>query len=92
MFCYQCSQTANGTGCAISGVCGKGPTVARLQDNIIYTIKGISAYVYHAREFGAFDPKIDAFIGKALYSTLTNVNFDAGSFVKLALEAGELGP
>ncbi len=89
MFCYQCSQTANGTGCTISGACGKGPTVARLQDNIIYTIKGISAYVYHAREFGAFDPKIDAFIEKALYSTLTNVNFDAGSFVKLALEAGE---
>lgn len=89
MFCYQCSQTANGTGCTMSGVCGKGPTVARLQDNLIYAIKGISAYAYHARELGASDLRVDAFIEKALYSTLTNVSFDAGSFVKLALEAGE---
>ncbi len=88
MFCHQCSQTVNGTGCTISGVCGKGPTVARLQDNLIYAVKGISAYAYHAREFGAFDPKVDAFLEKAVYSTLTNVNFDAGSFVGLALEAG----
>lgn len=89
MFCNQCSQTTNGTGCTISGVCGKGPTVARLQDNLIYAVKGISAYVCHAREFGVSDPNIDAFLEKAIYSTLTNVNFDAGSFVKLALEAGE---
>ncbi len=89
MFCYQCSQTINGAGCTISGVCGKGPTVARLQDNLIFAVKGITAYVYHARELGYSDPKVDSFLEKALYSTLTNVNFDAGSFVKLALEAGE---
>ena len=47
MFCYQCSQTAKGTGCTVRGVCGKEPTVARLQDNLIFALKGISAYNYN---------------------------------------------
>lgn len=90
MFCYQCSQTARGTGCTVKGVCSKEPTVARLQDNLIYSIKGISAYIYHARELGFTDLQIDDFIEKALYTTLTNVNFDAESLVQLAVEAGEM--
>jgi len=90
MFCYQCSQTAHGTGCTLKGVCGKEATLARLQDNLLFAIKGISAYLYHARELGYTDPEVDAFIEKAFFSTLTNVNFDPGSFVKLALEAGEM--
>lgn len=90
MFCYQCSQTAKGTGCTTIGVCGKQPTVARLQDNLLFAIKGISAYLYHARELGYADPKIDAFLERGFYSTLTNVNFDAPDFIKLALEAGEM--
>lgn len=90
MFCYQCSQTAGGTGCTVRGVCGKEPTVARLQDNLLFAIKGISAYLYHARELGYTDPEIDAFMERGFYSTLTNVNFDAGEFIKLALEAGEM--
>jgi len=90
MFCYQCSQTAGGTGCTVKGVCGKEPTVARLQDNLIYSIKGISAYLCHAREFGFTDPEIDAFIERASYTTLTNVNFDAESLIQLAVEAGEM--
>ena len=76
MFCYQCSQTAHGTGCTISGVCGKKPTVARLQDNLIFTMKGISAYNYNANVLGKYNPEIDAFLTKGLYTTLTNVNFD----------------
>jgi hydroxylamine reductase len=90
MFCYQCSQTARETGCTIKGVCGKEPTVARLQDNLLFAIKGISAYLYHARELGYTDPEVDAFLEKGFYSTLTNVNFDANEFVKLALEAGQM--
>ena len=90
MFCYQCSQTVKGDGCTHVGVCGKQPTVARLQDNLIFSIKGISAYAYHARELGATDPDVDAFFSQGIYSTLTNVNFDAGSFVKLALESGKI--
>ena len=90
MFCYQCSQTAGETGCTVRGVCGKEPTVARLQDNLLFAIKGISAYLYHARELGYTDPEIDAFLERGFYSTLTNVNFDAEDFVKLALEAGHM--
>ena len=58
MFCYQCSQTARGTGCTVRGTCGKTPTVARLQDNLIYAMKGISAYNYHANELGARDEEL----------------------------------
>lgn len=90
MFCYQCSQTAKGTGCTERGVCGKSPTLARLQDNLIFAIKGISAYYYHARELGYDDSEIAGFLDEALYSTLTNVNFDAEDFVRYALEAGKM--
>lgn len=90
MFCYQCSQTARGTGCTIKGVCGKEPTVARLLDNIIFAAKGITAYLYHARELGFSAPEIDAFLEKAFYATFTNVNFDAESLVELALETGKM--
>ena len=88
MFCYQCSQTAFETGCTVKGVCGKEATVARLQDNLLFSMKGISAYLYHSRELGYTDPEVDAFLEKGFYSTLTNVNFDAGEFVKLAKESG----
>ena len=90
MFCYQCSQTINGEGCKIVGACGKNETLARLQDNLIFALKGISAYAYQAREFGIEDEEISAFIEKGLYSTLTNVNFDIQDFVGLALEAGQI--
>ncbi len=90
MFCYQCSQTVKGTGCTIKGVCGKEATVARLQDNLLLVMKGMSAYLYHARELGYSDTEIDAFLERAFYSTFTNVNFDAGDFVRLAIEAGEM--
>jgi len=90
MFCYQCSQTAQGKGCTNYGVCGKIPTLARLQDNLIFGIKGISAYLYHAAELGKRDKGIEKFLVDTLYSTLTNVNFDGERFVKLALDVGKL--
>ena len=90
MFCYQCSQTARGTGCTVKGVCGKEPIVARLQDNLLFAIKGISAYLYHARELGYSDPEVDAFIERGFFSTLTNVNFDPAEFLNLAVKAGEM--
>ncbi len=90
MFCYQCSQTARGTGCTLKGVCGKEATVSRLQDNLLFAIKGISAYLYHARELGYTDPEVDAFIEMAFFSTLTNVNFDPQAYLKLSLQAGEM--
>lgn len=90
MFCYQCSQAAGGVACTKRGVCGKVPTVARLQDNLIFALKGMTAYLYHARELGYTDPEIDAFLEKAFYTTFTNVNFDPSAFVNYALRTGEM--
>jgi len=90
MFCDQCEQTAHGTGCTKVGVCGKNEDIESLQKNLIYTLKGLSAYVYHARELGVRDPEIDAFIPEALYATLTNSNFDMDYFVGINLRAGEM--
>jgi len=90
MFCYQCSQTAGEKGCTVQGVCGKTATVARLQDNLLFTTKGLSAYLYHARELGCTDTEVDAFLERVFYATFTNVNFDTDDLIRFALEAGEM--
>jgi len=90
MFCYQCEQTAKGTGCTKVGVCGKNEDVASLQDTLIIGLKGVAAYAYHARELGKRDERVDAFMHDALFSTLTNVNFDLNNHVEKALELGEM--
>jgi len=83
MFCYQCEQTAKGEGCNKSGVCGKDPEVAALQDVLVYALKGLSAVAVDARKAGIVDHAVDVFTVKALFSTLTNVDFDAARFVEL---------
>ncbi|MCO5385987.1 MAG: hydroxylamine reductase [Desulfosporosinus sp.] len=82
MFCYQCQETAKGTGCTIKGVCGKTENVANLQDLLIYTLKGISVYAVQARELSIVRPDIDKFIMESLFSTITNANFDKSRFVE----------
>ncbi|KLU66936.1 hydroxylamine reductase [Desulfosporosinus acididurans] len=81
MFCYQCQETAKGTGCTIKGVCGKTENVANLQDLLIYTLKGISIFALQAREMGIVRPEIDKFIMESLFTTITNANFDRSRFV-----------
>jgi hydroxylamine reductase len=76
VYCYQCEQTKDGTGCTEFGICGKDPTSAALQDLLLYTTKGIGMYARRARRLGASDPEIDRFTVEALFSTVTNVNFD----------------
>ncbi len=76
MFCYQCEQTAKGTGCTMHGVCGKDPEVAALQDLLIHAVKGLSMYAHRARQVGAADREINVFTIEALFTTITNVNFD----------------
>ncbi|MZP30380.1 hydroxylamine reductase [Heliobacterium undosum] len=87
MFCYQCSQTVKG-GCTKIGVCGKNEDIASLQDTIIFGLKGVAAYATHARELGYSDPEVDAITQEALYSTLTNSNFNLGEHVAMALKVG----
>jgi len=76
MFCYQCEQTARGTGCDRFGVCGKDPETADLQDLLVHVAKGISQYAFRAGSLGAVDESIDRFVIEALFTTVTNVNFD----------------
>ena len=83
MFCYQCEQTANETGCTQFGVCGKNPQVAALQDLLIYALKGLSQVAIEAKKHQITDEEADIFTCKALFSTLTNVNFDPERFVTL---------
>ena len=83
MFCFQCEQTAKGEGCTQVGVCGKQPDTAALQDLLIYSLKGLSLYAIEARKAGIKDSAIDRFACEAIFSTLTNVNFDADRFVGL---------
>ena len=92
MMCYQCEQTAQQKGCTAFGVCGKSPEVAALQDLLLYALKDIARYAHRARQFGAADKQIDVFVIKALFSTLTNVNFDPARFQQLIKKAAEIKP
>lgn len=84
MFCYQCEQTANGKGCTKMGVCGKTPEIANLQDLLIYQAKGICCYAKKLLETGEHAPKeVVRFLENVLFTTLTNVNFDADVHVEL---------
>ncbi len=77
MFCYQCEQTAKGTGCTVGGVCGKDPQTAVLQDLLIYQTKQIARQAIACQTpGGGRDNETDGFILEALFSTVTNVNFD----------------
>ncbi len=76
MFCYQCEQTAKGTGCTAFGVCGKDPDTSALQDLLIEAAKGISQYAHRARKLGVKNRDVDVFVVEALFTTVTNVNFD----------------
>jgi hydroxylamine reductase len=90
MFCYQCEQTSQGQGCQVIGVCGKDENTATLQDLLIHALKGLSQYAHRARLLGAADAEIDAFTIKAIFATLTNVNFDADRVAELVYQAAAL--
>ena len=89
MFCYQCEQTAKGEGCTKIGVCGKQPDVAALQDLLNYFVKGLSQVAVEGRKVGVNDQEINQFTSKAIFSTLTNVDFDPERFVDLINEGVE---
>ena len=83
MFCYQCEQTAKGTGCTVQGVCGKLPEIAALQDLLLYSLMGLSQVAVEGRKVGVSDSDVNVFTVKAAFSTLTNVDFDPDRFVDL---------
>jgi len=82
MFCFQCQETAKGTGCTLRGVCGKTDEVANLQDLLLYVLKGISIYNIKLKDANPGNKKADKFIIEGLFSTITNVNFDKNYFAE----------
>lgn len=85
MFCYQCQETAGGKGCTISGVCGKKPEVAAMQDLLIYVTKGLSAVATRLREDNkAVDKEINHLVTMNLFATITNANFDRDALRRMS--------
>jgi hydroxylamine reductase len=90
MFCNQCEQAAKGTGCTKIGVCGKDETTAGLQDFLIHATQGLSLYAMAGRRVGIVDEEVNHFTCEAVFSTLTNVNFDDEHFATLVHKAVDL--
>jgi len=90
MFCYQCEETAKGTGCTNAGVCGKKGEVADLQDMLRYLLKGISICNTKTRESGEYNQEVDELIMVSLFSTITNANFDKQFFMEKIQQALKL--
>jgi len=90
MYCHQCEQTAKGIACTVQGVCGKDANTAALQDLLIHAAKGIAMYAHRARALGAVDGDADVFVVEALFTTITNVNFDPDRLVGLVRRAAEV--
>ncbi|PID58924.1 hydroxylamine reductase [candidate division KSB3 bacterium] len=89
MFCYQCQETLANTGChKKAGMCGKTAEVAKLQDLLLFVLKGIAVYVEYGRSAGfRADEKLGQFVMESLFTTITNANFDALRFEALIHEA-----
>ncbi|MEW5826693.1 MAG: hydroxylamine reductase [Candidatus Bipolaricaulota bacterium] len=87
MYCYQCEQAKDGQGCTSFGVCGKDPVAAALQDLLLYAVQGVACYAHRAREWGVRDSEVDRFVLEALFTTVTNVNFDADRLEELVRQA-----
>ncbi len=85
MFCYQCQETARNTACTKKGVCGKDESTANLQDLLIHTLQGMAVYAENID--GAIDRKYGLFTCQALFSTITNANFDEARITDLIREA-----
>jgi len=90
MFCYQCEQTAKGTGCTVQGVCGKSPEIAALQDLLLYSLMGLSQVAVEGRKVGVSDNDVNVFTVQASFSTLTNVDFDPDRFMDLIRQSTTL--
>lgn len=90
MFCYQCEQAAGGTGCAKAGVCGKDNETSDLQDLLVYMAKGVSQYAKLSADLNTIDPAVDRFVIEALFTTVTNVNFDADKIEEMIREGSRI--
>ncbi len=87
MFCYQCQEAANCTGCTMAGVCGKTPALSKMQDLLIYVTKGLSAVTTELRAEGvSVNATVDHYVTINLFTTITNANFDDEIFYQRVFE------
>ncbi len=91
MFCYQCEQSAKGTGCTVRGVCGKDASTAALQDLLVHGTIGLVMVAWPARQLGVQDAELDRYVLEALFTTVTNVNFDPERIAGLIRKSAGLG-
>ncbi|MDA3882152.1 MAG: hydroxylamine reductase [Bacteroidales bacterium] len=82
MFCFQCQEAAKGTGCTVKGVCGKTDEVSNLQDLLVYTAKGVSFFAHTAHEKNIDCHTADVYNFEALFTTITNANFDDAKIIE----------
>jgi hydroxylamine reductase len=87
MFCFQCSETMNGKGCALKGICGKESDVAALQDLLVWVLKGVSYWGVKAKGLGVKTTEEDIFVAEGLFTTITNVNFDKEDIANMIKQA-----
>lgn len=90
MFCFQCQETARGTGCTVKGVCGKEPQTAAYMDLLLYAVRGIAIVNRTLREKGTAHNEIDHFVLDALFCTITNANFDDEAIIVRIKKAFEI--
>ncbi len=90
MFCNQCEQTAKGKACTTVGVCGKQSDVAALQDLLTHAVQGLSLFAVEGRKAGIVDSETNLFSCEAIFSCLTNVDFDPARFEQMTRKAVEL--
>jgi hydroxylamine reductase len=90
MFCYQCEQAKDGSGCTRIGVCGKDETTAKLQDLLVHATKGIAMYAHRAAKLGTRDRAVDVGVIEGLFATVTNVDFDPNRLAGHLREAAAL--
>ena len=81
MFCYQCQEASKGIGCTISGVCGKTPEVANMQDLLLFVVRGVAVYNQELRKEGKASAEADKFVFDGLFTTITNANFDNAAII-----------
>ena len=82
MFCFQCQEASKGTGCTLSGVCGKTPEVANMQDLLLFVVRGVAVYNQELRKAGTPSSEADKFVFDGLFMTITNANFDKQAIIE----------
>ena len=90
MFCFQCQETAKNEGCTVKGVCGKTDEVSNLQDVLVFAAKGVAAYSSQLRNSGKRYDKVDEYLFRSLFISITNANFDGDEIIEAIKEGVNL--